>query len=472
MKSTPGNLRALLLLLAAIGAAVASLPGCGKQPEKSGAGNPAVGAGAPKGKPPVPVLTAVAEQADVPIELRVLGTVEPVQSSPVRSQVIGTIVEVGFREGDLVKAGQMLFRIDPRQIEATIRQLQANLVRDRAQIFSAEAQTLNAEAQVRNAEAQFKNAEAQAKRFEDLVAKELVSREQYDQRATALDAARAALDATRALAQASRSAQDATRATLEATQASLENAKLQLEYTLIKAPISGQAGSLLVDRGDLVKVNDTVLVVINQVQPILVRFTVPEQRLPEVQRARGAGTLGVRIVPAGGGAAPRPGRVVFLDNAVDRVTGTIALKAEIDNPGRIFWPGQFIDVALILALLEKAVVVPSQAVQTGQQGAYVFVVDEAGAAAVRPVVPGAAVAGRTVIVQGLAAGETVVTDGQLRLTPGATVARKTSLSSLPQGAAGSGKSGAGAGAAGASGATGTTATVPSGSGASSPERSR
>jgi len=165
--------RRTVIPLVALGAAVCCIPGCGKQPEKPAAGGPG---GAPKGKPPVPVLVAVAEQADVPIELRVLGTVEPVQSSPVRSQVAGTIVEVGFREGDLVKAGQTLFRIDPRPIEATIRQLQANLARDRAQIFSAESQTLNTEAQVRNAEAQFKNAEAQAKRYEDLVAKDMVAR--------------------------------------------------------------------------------------------------------------------------------------------------------------------------------------------------------------------------------------------------------------------------------------------------------
>jgi multidrug efflux system membrane fusion protein len=275
------------------------------------------------------------------------------------------------------------------------------------------------------------------------VAKELISREQYDQRATALDAARAALDAARAVAQASRSAQDASRATLDATQASLENTRLQLEYTVIKAPISGQAGNLLVDRGDLVKINDTILVVINQVQPILVRFTVPELRLPDVQRARGDGTLGVRVVPAGG-AAPRTGSVVFLDNAVDRATGTIALKAQVDNPDRIFWPGQFIDVALILTTLKQAVLVPSQAVQTGQQGSYVFVVDAAGAASVRPITPGVAAGGNTVVKKGLTAGETVVTDGQLRLTPGATVVRKTGLSASPAGAGSPGATEAGA----------------------------
>ena len=192
--------------------------------------------------------------------------------------------------------------------------------------------------------------------------------------------------------------------------------------------------------------NDTVLVVINQIQPILVRFAVPEPRLPEVQRARGAGTLRVRVLPAGGGAAPREGRVVFLDNAVDRTTGTIALKAELDNADGALWPGQSVDVYLVLRTLEKAVVVPAQAVQSGQQGTYVFVVDAAGAAAVRPITPGPAVGGRTVVEQGLAAGETVVTDGQLRLTPGAMVVRKTGLSSPAAGAGAPGKPEAAAGA--------------------------
>jgi multidrug efflux system membrane fusion protein len=416
------------------GAACSKAPAPGQDAKKGG------------GRPPVPVLVAAAEAADMPVEIRALGTVDPIQSSPVRSQVAGIITEVAFREGALIKAGQMLFRIDARPIEATIRQLQANLARDKAQIFTAEAQTLNAEAQVRNAEAQLKNAEAQAKRYDDLVKKDLVSREEYDQRVTTLDATRAALDAARAVAAASRSGADSARATAEATAASLENARLQLEYTVIKAPVSGQAGSLQVDRGDLVKVNDTVLVTINQIQPILVRFSVPEARLPEVQRFRREGTLKVRVSPAGG-EGPRDGRIVFLDNAVDRTTGTIALKAEFDNADASLWPGQFTDVILVLTTRAGAVVVPSAAVQVGQQGPYVFVVDAAGVAALRPVTPGAVVNGRTIIEKGLAAGETVVTDGQLRLTPGATVALRSSLSAPPP-APGAAKEGAGARGAG------------------------
>jgi len=253
----------------------------------------------------------------------------------------------------------------------------------------------------------------------------------------------------------------------EATRATIESAKLQLDYTVIAAPVSGQAGSLLADKGDLVKANDATLVIINQIQPMLVRFTVPEARLPEVQRYRAAGTLKVRVTPAGAGAQPREGRLVFLDNAVDKTTGTIALKAEFDNADRALWPGQFIDVSLVLTTLEKVVVVPSQAVQSGQQGAYVFVIDAAGAAAVRPVTPGAALEGRTVIEKGIAVGETVVIDGQLRLTPGATVARKAGLSA--PGSAAPGKPEAGAGSSGASG----TAGLPSGgAGTPTPEKPR
>jgi multidrug efflux system membrane fusion protein len=409
----------VVLLVAALGATCLVLPGCKK------AEAPASG-GAAKGRPPVPVLVAKAAQANVPVEVRALGVVEPVQSSPVRSLITGTVTSVDFREGDLVAKGQVLFRLDRRPLEATLRQLQANLARDEAQSRSAEAQTQSAEAQVRNAEAQLRNAESQAKRYEELVGKDLVAREQYDQRATNLDAARAALDAARAAALSSRAAFDVSRAAAEATKASIENARLQLDYTVIAAPVSGQTGSLGVDTGDLVKANDATLVVVNQIQPILVRFSIPEPRLPEVQAYRKQGPLAVRAVPAGAGAEPRLGRIVFLDNAVDKTTGTIALKAQFDNVDQALWPGQFVDVFLVLTMRENAVVVPTEAVQTGQQGAYVYVV-EGGAAAVRPVTPGQATDGKTIVEKGLAAGETVVTDGQLRLTPGAPVVLKSEL---------------------------------------------
>lgn len=408
--------RVLPLLL--LGALVA-LAGCSRE-------RPDAPEGKKPARPPVPVLVAKAGTGDVPIELRALGTVEPVQSSPVRSQVTGTITGVEFREGDRVAAGQVLFRLDRRPLEATLRQLEANLARDEAQGRSAEAVAESAAAQVRSAEAQVRNAEAQAKRAGELAAKELVSREDADQRATNLDAARAALDAARASVNAARAAQEAGRAAADATRAAIENARLQLAYTVIASPIAGQAGSLLADRGDLAKANDATLVVVNQIHPILVRFAVPEPRLPEVQRYRAAGTLAVRVVPPGGGA-PRAGRLVFVDNAVDPATGTIALKAEFDNADHALWPGQLTDVAIVLTVRERAVVVPDAAVATGQQGRYVYVVEPGGKAVVRPVTLGPAAGGLTVVESGVAAGETVVTDGQLRLTPGATVVEKAGL---------------------------------------------
>lgn len=434
MKSLPRMAAPVVLILATLGPALLATPGCGKQPEGGGAGA-GKGGGPSKGRPPVPVLVAQAELADVPIELRALGSVEPVQSSPVRPQITGTITHVEFREGDMVRAGQVLFRLDRRPLEATLRQLEANLARDEAQGRSAEAQTQSSEAQVRNAEAQVRNAETQARRYDELIAKELVSREQADQRGTNLDAARAALDAARASANAARAGLEASRSSADATRAAIENANLQLAYTVISSPVSGQAGDLLADRGDLVKANDTTLVVVNQIQPILVRFAVPEPRLPEVQRYRLAGTLAVRVTPAGGNGAPRQGRLVFIDNAVDQATGTIALKAEFDNPDHALWPGQFIDVSLVLTVRERAVVVPTAAVTTGQQGPYVYVV-EGGTAVVRPVTPGPAAGDRTAIESGVAAGETVVTDGQLRLTPGAPVVEKAGIAAPPAAAAG------------------------------------
>jgi multidrug efflux system membrane fusion protein len=430
----------MAVFLVGIAAAAVCLPGCGKPAEKPTAG------GASKGRPPVPVLVAVAEQADVPVELHALGAVEPIQSSPVHPQITGTVVEVGFREGEMVKAGQVLFRLDRRPLEATLRQLQANLARDEAQVRSLEAQTLSAEAQIRNTTSQQALATSQARRTDDLYTKELIAKEQYEQRYASLDAANAAVDVAHAALTSSRAALDVGRAAAEATKATVENARLQLDYTVITAPVTGQAGNLLAEKGDLVKANDATLVVVNQIQPILVRFTVPEPLLPEVQKYRGAGTLKVRVTPAGANTQPREGKIVFFDNAVDRTTGTIALKAQFDNADHALWPGQFIDVTLVLTTLEKVVVIPAQAVQTGQQGTYVWVVDAAGSAAVRPITPGATTADRTVVGRGLAVGETVVTDGQLRLTPGATVMRKTGLSAPPAGAAASGKTPPAAGA--------------------------
>lgn len=383
---------------------------------RKGEGQAKPGLADQKKKPPVPVLTAKVRTADVPVELRAIGEVESCQSSPIRAQVGGTLTEIRFQEGDFVKAGQVLFVIDQLPLKANRKQLQANLARDEAQIHNAEAQS-------RNAEAQLQNAQGMAKRYEQLVQKDFVTREQYDQRMTDMTAAQAALDASQAAAQAAK-------ATAEATKAALEIVDLQLGYTEIHAPISGQTGSLLAKPGDLIKANDTnPLVVVNQIEPVRVRFTANEEKLAEIQQSRAQAldlALRVAVTPPGGGEA-RDGRLVFVDNAVDPATATIALKAELPNLDHALWPGQFVDTSMTLRTLKSALVVPASAVLTGQKGPYVYVVDAEGVAAVRLIKPGLATGEETVISEGLKLAETVVTDGQLRLSPGAKVIEKSGL---------------------------------------------
>jgi len=392
-----------LLLMIAVG-----LSSC-----SNGGGKEKPGVTDKKNKPPVPVLTAKVRAADVPVELRAIGGVESCQSSPIRAQIGGILTEIRFQEGDFVKEGQILFVIDQTSLKANRKQLQANLARDEAQIKNAEAQS-------RNAFAQLQNAESMAKRYAQLVQKDFVTREQYDQRMTNMAAAQASLDASQAAAQAAK-------ATAEATKAALESIEIQLGYTEIHAPISGQTGNLLAKQGDLVKANDTnPLVVINQIEPVRVRFSANEEKIAEILKYREQETLRVEVTPPGGGEA-REGRLVFVDNAVDPATATIALKAELPNLDHSLWPGQFVDTTMTLRTIKSALVVPASSVLTGQKGPYVFVVDPEGVAAVRLVKPGISAGEETVITEGLTLEETVVTDGQLRVTPGAKVIVKAGL---------------------------------------------
>jgi multidrug efflux system membrane fusion protein len=217
-------------------------------------------------------------------------------------------------------------------------------------------------------------------------------------------------------------------ATIQADRAAVERVRLQLEYSTIRSPIDGRTGSLMVHEGNLVKANDkdSVLVVINQLTPIYVTFAVPEQELPAVQRHLAAGQLSVEAAIPQSAEPPEQGVLSFVDNTVDRATGTIRLKATFANPDRRLWPGQFVNVVLTLAAQPDAIVVPSQAVQTGQNGTYVYVVRADRTAEVRPVVVARQREGEAVIQQGLQPGETVVTDGQLRLTSGSQVEVKGS----------------------------------------------
>jgi multidrug efflux system membrane fusion protein len=316
----------------------------------------------------------------MPLQIRAVGNVEAYSTVSVKSQVTGVLMQAHFKEGQDVKKGQLLFTIDPRPLEAALKQAEANLARDVAQL---------------------QNAREQARRYAELVKKQYVSQEQYDQ---------------------IRTNADALEAVVEADKAAVENAKVQLSYCYIYSPIDGQVGSLLVYEGNLVRVNDaTALVVINQVTPVNVTFSVPEQNLADIRRHMTQGSLKVEAQFQSDEGRPEHGVLAFIDNAVDRTTGTIKLKAEFKNQDRRLWPGQFINVALTLSTEANAVVVPSEAVQVGQEGQHVFVVKPDKTVEMRPVVVARTDEGEAVIAKGLQAGEQVVREGQFLLGPGTRV---------------------------------------------------
>ena len=335
------------------------------------------------GGPAVPVAVGTVVQKSMPIEITVIGAAEAFSSVAIRAQTTGQLNSVSFTEGDDVMAGQVLFTLDRRPMEAALQQAQANLDRDVAQAA---------------------NAAQQAKRSDELAARGIATREQVD---------------------TSRTAVAALNATVEADKAAVENAKVQLQYATITAPISGRTGTLMVHEGNLVRANDTTpLVVINQVAPISVTFAIPEARLPELKKYMAGGALRVTANPPNDDSAPATGRISFVDNSVDQTTGTIKVKGTFPNADRRLWPGQYVNVVVTLTMDPEAIVVPSVAVQAGQQGSYVFVVNAEQKVDLRPVVVKRTGATETVIESGLKPGETVVTDGHLRLVPGARITVK------------------------------------------------
>lgn len=336
--------------------------------------------------PPVPVTLGVASLKTVPIQVRTIGNGEAYSTVNVKSQVEGKVERVYFEEGQTVKKGQLLFSIDARPFETAVQQAQANLAKDQALE---------------------KNAQAQAARYDELFKSGIVSKDQYDQFHTTA----ASLEAS-----------------VKADQAAVETGKIQLGYCSIHAPIDGRTGSLMVHQGNTVKANDATLVVINQISPLYVDFSVPEQYLSDIKKYLAQGKLGVQAILPHEEDRPELGWISFVDNSVDRTTGTILLKGTFPNAGNRLWPGQFVNVVITLTEQRNAVVVPSQAVQTGQQGQYIFVVKSDNSVEIRPVVPGAVVGGDEVIEKGIQSGERVVTDGQLMLYPGAHVLDRASAS--------------------------------------------
>ena len=392
--------------------------------------------------PPVPVLVAEAMRRDVPLDVSVIGTVQALTTVGVKSQVSGQVVKVNFTEGQDVKAEQLLFTIDPRPFAAALAQAKANVGRDTAQMRQAEAALAQRQAEVQQAmanlerdQAQLENARVQERRYKTLVEKELVARELYDQFRTnlsaleaTLNADRAAVENARAAAQAAAAGVENARAVIQADEAMVETANLNVGYTTIRAPMNGRTGNLMLQAGNVVKANeDNPMVVIAQVHPIYVSFAVPQQHLTAIKQYSAAGPVTVRAT-APGAAKPAVGRLTFVNNTVDPTTGTIQLKATFDNVENVLWPGQYVDVVLTLTT-QPAVVVPSQAVQPGQQGPYVFVVTPDLTVQPRLLELGRRLASETIITKGLAPGERVVTDGQLRLVPGSRVEIKSAKAS-------------------------------------------
>jgi multidrug efflux system membrane fusion protein len=369
---TTGAASGLVLLFAA------ALAGC--------SGNDS-GAAERKAAQGVPVMVAPVVTKTVPLTIQAIGNVESYATVSVKSRVDGQIVKVFFTDGQEVRAGEPLFQLDPRPFEAQLKQAEATLARD---------------------EAQLDRARAQEERYKDLLQKNFISQDAYAQFRTNVETAQA---------------------TVRADQAAIENARLQVEYSTIRSPIDGRTGRIMIQLGNLVKANDTIaLVVINQVAPVYVSFSVPEQHLPEIRQYMKAGTLPVQARLSETGASAADGKLAFIDNTVDTTTGTVKLRAIFGNADRALWPGQFVLAVLTLHEQRDAIVVPSQAVQSGPAGQYVYVVKPDLTAAVRDIVVDRTQGADTVVAKGLAPGERVVTNGQLRLVPGIKVAPKTDQS--------------------------------------------
>src|SRR5215471_7015447 len=355
----------------------------------------------------VPVNVATASQKTVPVEIEVIGNVEAYSTIGVKAQVGGELVTVHFQEGDTVKKGDLLFSIDRRPFDAMVSQAQANLARDTAQLSQAKANL------ARDMAAE-KYSRAQATRYQNLFKQGIISQDQSEQYSSDADAKAQAVQADQAAIQSSQAA-------IEADKAAVDNAQIQLSYTTIRSPIDGRTGNLMVKQGNVVKANDIDLVTINQLSPIYATFSVPEAQLTSIKRYMAQGKVRVLATPEKDSKNFEEGLLTFVDNAVDMTTGTIRLKGTFTNEDKKLWPGQFVRVIVRLAQRPDTLVVPTQALQMGQDGQFVFVVKEDNTVESRPVVVGPRVDQDVVIEKGLDEGEKIVTEGTLRLVPGSRI---------------------------------------------------
>lgn len=371
-----GRAATACLVMAIVG--LAFLPACSSKPAAGDTVKPTA-------RPPVPVMVGAVTQETVPVVVNVIGTGEAYSTVSIKSLVQGEVQKVYFRQGQYVRKGQLLYSIDPDPFEAALAQAQATLAKDQAQL-------------------QF--AQAQSQRYTDLFKQGIVSQDLFDQ-----------YHSTAAQIEAA----------VRADQAAVDTARIQLSYCTIRSPLDGLTGAFQVDQGNLVKVNDVAMVVINQIEPIYVGFSVPQQYLQQIKEYQRVRRLRVEALIPHEPNQPEWGTLSFINNTVDASTGTIMLKGTFPNPQRRLWPGEFVNVVLNLSSQPNAVVAPSTAVQTGQKGQYVYVVDSNHTVAYQPVTTGSVYQTKTVIESGLQPGETVVTDGQLLLYPGAKVEIKTGL---------------------------------------------
>jgi len=376
-------------------AAAFLLSSCGKK-EQGQAAQPATG------RPAAPVVVASVEQQDIPVQIHAIGNVEAYQTVFIRSQVNGQIQKIFFKEGDDVREGQPLFQLDKRPFQAELERAAGQLKRDQAQ---------------------GENSRLQAERYSDLEKQGIVAHEQADQ--------------LRAQAKAESAA-------VEADKAALEAARVQLQYTDILAPINARAGVLMINLGNLVKANDTpYLVQLNQVTPIYVTFSVPEGNLDRVRQRYASGQLKVLALPKGQADHPVEGKLTFIDNGVDTTTGMFKLKGTFQNSNRRLWPGQFVDVALELSTQKNAIVIPTKAIQNGQQGDYVYVIRVDSTAESRAVKQVGTYQNLTLISDGLKAGEQVVVNGHMRVVPNSKVIVQSTIPTQTNAAANGASAGGG-----------------------------
>lgn len=372
MLETTATSRLTRITLISLLAFVAILSGC-----KTASTNEQPG---PRGRQgSVPVAVSAAEKRDVPVYLSGLGTVTAYNTVTVKSRVDGQVVQIAFREGQDVRKGDLLVVVDPRPFQAALNQAEANLFRDQATL---------------------KDAQVNLGRYKDLFAAKVISQQQLDAQAAMVGQLEGAV---------------------RADEAQVQNARLQLNYTRITSPVDGRVGLKQVDIGNIVRASDaTGLIVVTQLQPIAVVFTLPSNSLPTVAERMHKGRMVVDSYSQDDRTKLATGTLLTIDNQIDVTTGTARLKAIFDNKERLLWPNQFVNVRLLLETRKDSIVIPSAAVQRGPNGAFVYAVKQDKTVEIRPVTVAFSQGNETVVSQGINAGEVIVTDGQDRLKAGET----------------------------------------------------